>query len=305
MKIKITIAFVLFNLFSVFSQQELIKEIGKQAITIDSLKKVTKTEKENYRIQNENLNNKKDSIKILKLKLSKLEKFKTEKEKIDNLIKQKNDSVILLKNQKSELSLKILEERNICEQKKIEEKEKVRSEILTKIINTYKGKNFNDLIVSSNKLSIERDLLLIGENVELKQVLIDLNQYFEAKLLLEKPFEAEKIKNAQTELNKIKQQSTLLDNLKEQIEQYEKSYKGLKDCINGIISIDKNDGPVSDMGKDAKEKKLNKILTEISNYIFNYDFNFTEYPYLSSILSQVIKVKFPNPDQDISKFIIK
>jgi hypothetical protein len=305
MKIKITIAFVLFNLFSVFSQQELIKEIGKQAITIDSLKKVTKTEKENYRIQNENLNNKKDSIKILKLTLSKLEKFKTEKEKIDNLIKQKNDSVILLKNQKSELSLKILEERNICEQKKIEEKEKVRSEILTKIINTYKGKSFNDLIVSSNKLSIERDLLLIGENVELKQVLIDMNQYFEAKLLLEKPFEAEQIKNAQTELNKIKQQSTLLDNLKEQIEQYEKSYKGLKDCINGIISIDKNDGPVSDMGKDAKEKKLNKILTEISNYIFNYDFNFTEYPYLSSILSQVIKVKFPNPDQDISKFIIK
>jgi hypothetical protein len=121
MKIKITIVFVLFNLFSVFSQQELIKEIGKQAITIDSLKKVTKTEKENYRIQNENLNNKKDSIKILKLTLSKLEKFKKEKENFDNLIKQKNDSIIILKNQKSELSLKILEERKICEQKKIEE----------------------------------------------------------------------------------------------------------------------------------------------------------------------------------------
>ena len=127
MKIKITIVFVLFNLFSVFSQQELIKEIGKQAITIDSLKKVTKTEKENYRIQNENLNNKKDSIKILKLTLSKLEKFKKEKENFDNLIKQKNDSIIILKNQKSELSLKILEERKICEQKKIEESEKVRS----------------------------------------------------------------------------------------------------------------------------------------------------------------------------------
>ena len=55
MKIKITIVFLLFNLFSVFSQQDLIKEVGKQAVVIDSLKKVTKTEKENYRIQSEAL----------------------------------------------------------------------------------------------------------------------------------------------------------------------------------------------------------------------------------------------------------
>ena len=67
MKIKITIVFVLFNLFSVFSQQDLIKELGKQAVIIDSLKKVTKTEKENYRIQSEALKNKNDSIKILSI----------------------------------------------------------------------------------------------------------------------------------------------------------------------------------------------------------------------------------------------
>ena len=52
-----------------FRLYSLIKELGKQAVIIDSLKKVTKTEKENYRIQSEALKNKSDSIKILKLTL--------------------------------------------------------------------------------------------------------------------------------------------------------------------------------------------------------------------------------------------
>ena len=303
MKIKITIVFVLFNLFSVFSQQDLIKELGKQAVIIDSLKKVTKTEKENYRIQSEALKNKNDSIKILKLTLSKLEKYKTEKGKIDNLIKQKNDSIILLKNQKSELSLKISKERMIGEQKILDEKEKAKSEILTKIINTYKGKKFDDLIGASNKFSIERDLQLIGENNDLKQIFIDLNKYFEAILLLDQPFDTEKIKKAQNELLTIKQQSVFLDKLKDQIENYQLIDKGFKDCIIKINSIDKNITAKND--EFIKKDKLNKILTEVSKYIFDYDFNFSDYPYLSNILFQVIKIKFPNSDQDISKLIAK
>ena len=39
MKIKITIIIVLFNQFSVFSQQDVMKEFAKQAVAIDSLKK--------------------------------------------------------------------------------------------------------------------------------------------------------------------------------------------------------------------------------------------------------------------------
>lgn len=302
MKIKITIVFLLFNLFSVFSQQDLIKEVGKQAVVIDSLKKVTKTEKENYRIQSEALKNKNDSIKILKLTLSKLEKFKIEKGKIDNLIKQKNDSIIILKNQKTELSQKISQERLICEQKKIEEKEKVKTEILTKIINTYRGKKFDDLIILSNKFSVERDLQLIGENNELRQIFIDLNKYFEAILLLDQPFDTEKIKKAQNELLTIKQQSVFLDKLKDQIENYQLIDKGFKDCVTKINSIDKKETAGND--EFIKKQKLNKILNEISDYIYNSDIN-SYYPYLSDRAFQIIKIKFPNPDQDISKLINK
>jgi hypothetical protein len=303
MKIKITIVFVLFNLFSVFSQQDLIKELGKQAVIIDSLKKVTKTEKENYRIQSEALKNKNDSIKILKLTLTKLEKFKIEKGKIDNLIKQKNDSIILLKNQKTELSQKISQERIICEQKKLDEKEKVKSEILTKIINTYRGKKFDDLIILSNKFSVERDFQLIGENNALTQIFIDLKKYFEVKSLLDQPFDTEKIKKAQTELITIKQQSVFLDKLKDQIENYQLIDKMFKDCIAKINSIDKNGSNISD-DEIIKKQKLNKILNEISDFIYNSDIN-SYYPYLSDRALQIIKIKFPNPDQDISKLINK
>ncbi len=302
MKIKITIVFVLFNFFSVFSQQDLIKEIGKQAVIIDSLTKVRKIEKEKYNVQNETLKDKKDSIKILKVTLSKLEKFKAEKGKIDSQFKQKNDSIILLKNHKSELVEKISKERIICEQKAINEKEIVKSEILTKITSTYKGKKFDDLIASSAKLSIERDMQIIGENNELKQIFNDLKIYFEAKTLLDIPFEAEQIKKIQLELNKIKQPSVLLNKLKISIENYQLIDNGFRDCIIKINSIDKKE-TVSGMGEEIKKLKLNKIQTVISDYIFNYDFNLSDYPYLSGILFQVIKIKFPNPDQDISKLI--
>lgn len=303
MKIKISIIFLLFNLFSVFSQHEsILKEYSKQVITIDSLKKVIKTEKENSKVQFESLIKKQDTIKKLKSTLSKLEEFKKEKKKVDALIQQKNDSIIIFIKQKAELSQKIVNERITYEQETLDEKEKAKSEIFSKIINTYKNKNFEDLILSSNKLSIQRDLQRIGDNNEVKQILIDLNKYYEVKSLLEKPFDGQQNKIRQTELNKINRQSASLDKLKEHIDNYQLIDKGIKECITNINSLDKKE-TVSGMGEEIKKLKLNKILTEISKYIFNYDFNFTEYPYLSNILSQVIKIKFPNPDQDISNLL--
>ena len=51
--------------------------------------------------------------------------------------------------------------------------------------------------------------------------------------------------------------------------------------------------------------KYKKILSEISTYIFEYDFNFVDYPYLSDIISQLIKLKRTNPDADINDLIKK
>lgn len=304
MKIKITLIIVLFNLFSVFAQQDVMKEFGKQAVAIDSLKKVIKTEKENYKILVDSLTKKEESIKSLKSILSKLNEFNRDKQKIEALILQKTDSISILKKQISATKQLNLNESKKWEQKIINEKEKVKSEILAKIANTYKNKNFDDLIVSSNKWSIQRDLQLLGENIELKQILMDLNKYFEAKSLLDKPFNVEQKNIFLAELNKIKQQSAILDKLKENLENYQKLDEGLKDFINSISVIDKKE-TVSGMSREMGQKKLNKILTEISNFIFNYDFYSNDYPYLSDILFELVKIKVPNPDQDISKLLIK
>ncbi|ESU22618.1 hypothetical protein FEDK69T_18740 [Flavobacterium enshiense DK69] len=303
MKKKITIILFLFNFFTVFSQeQQILKEYSKQVITIDSLKKVIKTEKEKNRIQNDTLIKKDGQIKNLKSNLSKLDKFKEQKKNFEIQIKQKGDSISILKKEISKTNQQLLDERKICEQKSLDEKGKIKSEILTTISNTYKNKKFDELILSSNKLSVQRDLRLIGENNELKSILSDLNSYFEGKELLDKAFDSKQITNIQLELNKIKQQSELLGKLKEKLKNYESLCEGLKVCLNDIVSIDKKE-TVSGMDKEFKQLKLNKILTEISQYIFDYDFDFAEYPYLSNVLSQVIKVKVPNPDRDISNLL--
>lgn len=304
MKIKITIVVVLFNLCSVFSQQDLIKELTKQAVSIDSLKKANKIEKEKYKVQTDSLKQIKDSIKNLKLTLSKLDEFKKDKKKIDTLLKKQNLKIILLEEQKSDLILNMSDEKIKSKQKIQVEKEKAKAAILLEISNTYKDKSFDDLISFSTKLSVERDLKFIGENNKVKQILVDLITYFEVKSLIHKQFNIEKTIISLDKLNNVKQQSTLLEKLQRNLEDYQLVNEGLKNCLIAINALDK-DGSVLGMGEEIKTLKLNKILTEISNYIFNYDFNHDDYPYLSTVLSEVIKLKVPNPDKDISSLLKK
>ena len=75
MKIKLSIILLLFNMFSVFSQEDsCLKEYGKQVITIDSLNKVLKTNKETFEILTDSLKKKQSTIDTLKLDLSKYDK---------------------------------------------------------------------------------------------------------------------------------------------------------------------------------------------------------------------------------------
>lgn len=307
MKKILILTLFLFSFCSIYAQQDLIKVISKQAVVIDSLQKVIKGESENFSKQlkeyQKNLKNKSDTLKILKLDLSKLEKFKAEKNKSESLFKQKNDSIKLLSKQAGDVSKQLFDEKQKCRQNLREENIKGKNEVKSEIISNYKNKKFDDLILSSSKISIQRDLLLIDNNTDIKNVLNDLNIYFEAKAIFEKRYNTEQLKGIQSQLNLIKQQSSLLDKLKENIDNYQTFNNGLIDCLLKIDEIDKKETVGSD--KVLINLKYNKILSEISTYIFDYDFNFIDNPYLSDVLLQLIKLKKPNPDADISNLIKK
>jgi len=297
----------LFSFCRVYAQPDLIKEITIQAVKIDSLKKLVKSEHESFsklsKEYNRNLKNQIDSLKILKLELSKLEAFKAEKNKNEILFKQKNDSLKLLTKEIVEINKRLLDEKQKNQQNLLAENLKGKNEIKSEIINSYKNKKFDELILLSSKYSIQRDLFLTDNNTEIKNLLNELNMYLQAKEILEIKCNLEQIKSIQLQLNLIKQQSALLDKLKENVDNYQIFNNGLKECFIKIDEIDKKNTVGSD--KVLINLKYTKILSEISTYIFEYDFNFNDYPYLNDVIIQLIKLKKSNPDADISYLIKK
>ncbi len=191
-----------------------------------------------------------------------------------------------------------------CEQKVLQEKEKCKYEALANLVNTYKNKPFDYLLKFSSIESVQHDLLLVGDSIQIKLVLNDLLIYLNAKEQLTKKYNADQIKNAQMQLNQINQKSKLIDKIKINIENYQKCNKGLNAMLNEIINIDK-DFTGEGMDKETRKEKVYKIMSKISSYIFDFDINFTDYPYLSEIVLEIIKLKHPNADAKVTDLLNK
>lgn len=259
-----------------------------------------------------------------------LRKLVTEKEKLNKELKtankkaadlQKNKIIIerdslhylvnRIKADNLKLNDKLLEKDNEItsvqkhgEQKALLEKENGKREALANIIDVYKTKPFDDLIKFSNKESIMRDLSLVGNNTEIAVILNDLHNYFEAKEQLTKKFDADQIKKTQIKLNQINQKSILLDKLKKDIGNYQKFNDGLKVMLKKLNKIDE-EIQGENMDEETRNIKITQIMSEISSYIFSYDSNFTDYPYLTDIVLEIIKSKQPNTDADVTYLLRK
>jgi chromosome segregation ATPase len=317
---KITILTLFVCYFSAAFSQDLVEKLQKLTLENDSLQKqVIKPLRDSIlslntaytaevskikALEKEKVNfNKK--IKDLEKDIADLNKnkLKIERDTLQKQVERLNANVAELNQRISDKDKQIDEQQKNGEQKAKQEKEKGKNETLKNIVNSY-NKKFDDLIKSSTKLSVQRDILLVGAKEEVKQVLSDLAQYFNAKELLSQKFDATKIKKEQTGLNQIQQQSELLNKLKEHIEDYQTLNDGLKKSIEKIIVLDKQES-VSGMDEEIQKQKFNKILAEISSYIFNYDFNFVDYPYLSDIVLEIIKLKQPDADANITNILKK
>ena len=328
MKKTILLFIMLCGLGNAYAQNsELFKEIKKQAVEIDSLKKANKTltsqitilnkniktnESTNDKLLKENLakeNKQKEEIEKLKNDISKLEKYTSEKKAIEKELEAKNESINELKKQISEKDneIKKIPENN----KKLaaEEKEKGKSEVINKLVNTYTNKSFDDLINSSSITSVQRDNNIIVNKTDVKQIIADLETYFIAVNLFSKKFNESQVKNSLSQVTHIQQSklvaaSAAVVALKDNLDNFKTFNDGLNTAIQNIITIDKKE-IVKGMSEDVVKLKLNKILSELSKFIFDYNFNFIDYPYLSEIVLEIIKRKQPNPDDDISNLLSK
>ena len=302
---RIVIVTVIICAFSpAYAQNDLIDKITKQAVEIDSLKKVVKAEMDNNQEQIKKYQSIQDTLRKLRLDLAKLEEFKTKKKNIDSLLWQKTDSIVLLKNEISEKEKQGKTEKLKSEKQERDEYERGKNEILITILSSYKNRTFDELLKSSTKESAHINLSLAENTPDVKLILSDIEKYFIAKEMLDLKLDAVQTKSHQIQLVQIKRESSLLNKLKEIISNYQTFNNGLKETIEKIIALD-NSEAVSGMGKEIQRKKFDKILAEVSSYIFNYDFNFSDYPYLSEILLELIKRKQPNADADISDLLNK
>lgn len=293
-----------FNCF-VFSQ-DCFDKIAKQAVMIDSLQKFIKIENKNHQRLifdcQKNIKNLNDSLTRINSDLLKVEKFKLEKISIDKIINQKNDTIILLKNQLIQLTQQISSERQNCLQNKREEYDKGRNEAMAIIANAYTSKTFDDLILTSSLLKIQQDMQFFGNIPSVKSVLSDLEKYFIAKESLANKFDIDKIKYSQTQLNLVKRQSKLLDKLKENIDFYKDYNDALKKSINNLIKLDTLTKAKGEF--EIQKLKFKDISAELINYIYNF-YNYENYPYLFDIVLQIIKRKKPNADADITDLLNK
>lgn len=290
---------------SAFAQKDIIVDrLEKQAVEIDSLKKLIKAEMDNSKLLRNENNSLQDSLKKLRYDLSNFEVFINGKKNLDSILRQKTDSIFLLQARISERDKQIIIEKQTAEQKAKEENEKGKNEILINIINGYKSHSFDVLLKSSTKQSVEQDLQLCQGIPEVRLILSDMQKIFIAKEILDFKPDVSQIKSQQIELGQIKRESVILGKLKDILSNYQTFNDGLKEIIGKIVALD-NVETVFKQPKEIQKKKYDKILAEISSYIFNYDFNFSDYPYLSEIILEIIKRKQPSPDADISDLLKK
>jgi hypothetical protein len=309
MKKAIVLFIMLFGIGNAYAQDGVADKIAKQAVEIDSLKKaikifIFKNDSLKDVILNYQVSKKKnlDANDELKKELFKLEKYKTEKKAIETKLAAKSDSIVLLKNKIIQIENEIKSTIEKGKKDAAAEKENGKNEILNKLLNTYKNKSFDELIKSSSITSILRDKQLIGNNTDVKQIMIDLEKYFNAEILLSNKFNGIQVNDAIAQASLIKQQSKLVTILKDNLDNFKTFNEGLNAAIQNIIAIDKKEF-VKGMSEQVIKSKHNKILSELSKFIFDYNFNFVDYPYLSDIVLEIIKRKQPNPDADISDLL--
>jgi len=308
---------ILFCFSSAYSQKDLIDAITELTLEKDSLERqvikplndsitglIFSHKKENSELRAWRSKHKLKEIYLekdnqaLKSKLIELEKNKVKDERDTlqaqfDLEKNRADSLDTLVVQKD---LLIADEEERGARKSIQEKEEGRQEVLNRIIQTYQEQPFDDLIKSFTLNTVERDMLIVGDKIEEHQTLMKLKKYFKSEQVLNEKFNELKVEIALAQILSL-EQTELVKGLAVKIENYKSRNLALIRTINEILEIDKS---LNGNDNSIKDKKRAKVWMKLSWFIRHYRFNFSDYPYLTERVIDIIDQKEKNPNTDIT-----
>lgn len=294
---RLLIAFLTFIIgLSAFSQEKhTLDEIKRQAVEIDSLKKVTKKQEQDlndYRSKaSTTIKALNDSVKLLNSELTYYQKFKTERKEYEKRIQSFEEQT-----SKQKDTIKAI--RASIQDIIITERLRGKEESLSSIITTYENKSFDDILKEKTLASVVQDSEILGTNTSVSEVVTSARLYFEAKGCLSAPYYEDSVTKALNKLNSISVDSKYVSNLKTLLENYSYYYEDFKKMIDNLVRIDKAES-VDGMPEEIVKRKTYKVLSIISDYIFSYDFNLNDYPYITEQLLEVLKTKIKTPDASL------
>jgi hypothetical protein len=278
---------------------------GSTKLHQDSISRLIATHKAEVAELNKKLSKAEKDLVNANKKVAALDKNAVKTER-DNLQKQvdilKSDTATLQK-QLSEKDGQLANAQIEHEAKILEAKEHGRAEALSNLIDAY-TKPFDDLIKSSTKQSVERDLLLVdNDNDEAtRKKLQDLQKYFDAKQILSEPYSEQKVDTAQTQISTL-EQTEFVKELAVQLKKYKSCNEGLKSAVNELLEIDRKFAANND---NTQKTKMQDIAYAISRYFYDYpSFSFSNYPYLTNVIWEIWTKKQKDANADISDLLEK
>lgn len=256
----------------------------------DSIARLITVNKASISDMNSKINKLAGDTADLHRKISKLDKSNIASLKTS--LKEKTDSIIKLNK-----TVKERDEQVAQSLKKEQEKyNEGQQHVYNQIGQLYTNNSFEYLVNYSTKQSVEQNLQLIGNNAEARKKLQELQVYFTAQQVLGEQYNEQKVKNVQGQINGMGQ-SDLVKNLNKKLEKYGLCNDALKKTIGRIIELDKKFIATDEY---TRKTKLQDILAELSTYFRHYEFNFTDYPYLSDIVLEILKRKQKDANAEIA-----
>lgn len=278
---------------------------GWQEATIENVHLKNQLNKQIDSLTNLSQNLEKKSRTLISEKETLFKDNKSLKKEVEALISNAKGKGATVKGLETELKKKNVEYTSLQQQKETSEKkeyERGKQEALSKVTNYYSSLSFDEMIKASSGGQVNRDLKIVVDR-ELKQKLKNLKIYFSAKEVLAQKFDNESVQSVLQKTKTIKEKSSLVEKLIDNIDNYQLRNDALKEAIQEIQDIDNRE--IANTEKDQKKKK-GRIMAEVAWYFYNYDFNnFEDYPYLSSIIIEIMNTKNKDANIDITDILDK